>query len=160
MQDPDEEVGEQSMSLDKSRKHVILDRLKNHVSNHEAFQNLYQFPFLVSDSFEQLQPEDIAYLGSNGSFTLPERRFTTVFIEQYFKKIHPVVPVLEEVQLWKSFQSDSEQTISLFVFQALLFASCPVSVDHRPERQEDSLIRNLRCAVCALEDPSRMWFFR
>lgn len=89
--------------------------------------NLGTNPFLDSVFLEYLQPEDITYLCSKGSFSIPEREYAETFIEEYFKRIHPIVPVLEEVKLCNAFNHATDRTISLFVFQALLFASCPVS---------------------------------
>ncbi len=84
-------------------------------------------PFLLSDGLKHLAPEDFAFLGSKGSLSVPDRAYTREFITQYFIRIHPILPVLDEVKFWRAFEGGSSEKISLFVFQSLLFASCPVS---------------------------------
>lgn len=116
---------------------------ERHTGTRQHFNNLNEYPFLTLETLLSLQPEDVTYLCSKGAFRLPERRFTKTFIEEYFKRIHPVVPVLEEVSLWNAFHHDPREQISLFVFQALLFASCPVrmppsSVDRGPYTHTNS----------------------
>lgn len=84
-------------------------------------------PFLMLDGLKHLGPEDFAFLGSKGSLSVPDREYTREFITQYFIRIHPILPILHEVKFWRAFEEDNREKISLFVFQALLFASCPVS---------------------------------
>lgn len=61
---------------------------------------------------------------------MPEKRLLTEFIRQYFLQIHPSMPVLDEAEVWDIYEQRDGETdagrISLFVFQAVLFASCPV----------------------------------
>jgi hypothetical protein len=88
---------------------------------------LGDYPFLLSDRLSSLAPEDLAFLSSKGSLTIPDRAYTKEFVTQYFLRIHPILPVLDEIQVWNAFEGNSTEKVSLFVFQALLFASCPVS---------------------------------
>lgn len=91
-----------------------------------------EYRFIDSDFLSSLPPEDVAFLSSKGSQTLPDRQSTDEFVCQYFKRIHPNVPVVDEAEFWRIYQDGSgPDKISLFVFQAILFASCTVSYDFR-----------------------------
>jgi hypothetical protein len=74
-----------------------------------------------------LSSEDKAFLFAKGSLSLPSRELATYFVEKFFQRIHPVAPVIDEAQFWRIWDGKCEEKFSLFVFQALLFASCPVS---------------------------------
>ncbi|KAJ5654693.1 Transcription factor [Penicillium lividum] len=78
--------------------------------------------FLYTDDLKCLPSEDIQYLSLKKSLSIPAS--TQVFVESYFKKIHPMLPVLDEMQFWRAF-GDHTEKISIFVFQALMFASAP-----------------------------------
>lgn len=89
--------------------------------------HLGDYPFFLSDRLSSLEPEDLTFLSSKGSLSIPSRAYTKEFVTQYFVRIHPILPVLDEIQFWNAFEGNSTEKVSLFVFQALLFASCPVS---------------------------------
>ncbi|KAJ5718949.1 hypothetical protein N7493_007404 [Penicillium malachiteum] len=80
--------------------------------------------FLSFDYLRCLPPENITFLFSQGALEIPSRNLTHEFVVSYFKEIHPMVPALDEAQFWKAFLGHADHTISIFVFQALLFVSC------------------------------------
>lgn len=85
-----------------------------------------EYDFLRDDMLS-LTNRDREFLASKGSFSLPSRELGNYFVEQFFKRIHPAAPVIDEAQFWRIWDGESGTKFSLFVFQALLFASCPVS---------------------------------
>jgi hypothetical protein len=95
--------------------------------------HLEDYPFLWSDGLTSLAPEDLPFLGSKGSLSIPDRADAKEFVIQYFLRIHPILPVLDEIQFWRAFEGDGTEKVSLFVFQALLFASCPASTPGKPK---------------------------
>lgn len=120
----------------RSTEFVDLDDGPERMEEDASSYYLDAYPFLLSDGLKHLAPEDLAFLGSKGSLSVPDRAYTREFITQYFIRIHPILPVLDEVKFWRAFEGDSTEKISLFAFQALLFASCPVSTQN---------IRSARC---------------
>lgn len=88
-----------------------------------------EYPFIDSQFLSSLPPEDVVFLFSKGCRTLPDEDAIDEFARQYFKRLHPSVPVVDEVEFWRIvYQQDGcSGKISLFVFQAILFAGCPVS---------------------------------
>lgn len=92
------------------------------------FPDLEEYPFLQSDSISCLSNEDMSFLHSEGSYSLPSRELAEEFIQQYFQRVHPGAPVIDEARFWRIWERQSEEKLSLFLFQALLFASCPVRV--------------------------------
>lgn len=67
------------------------------------------------------------FLASKSSLTLPDQDAMDEFVHQYFRHIHPIVPILDEGEFWRIYEGDPEpERLSIFVFQAVLFASCPV----------------------------------
>ena len=102
--------------------HDVQDQLSR---NYQNLADLY--PFLSFDSLETLPREDIAFFFSKDCLSIPRADDTREFVEQYFKKIHPGLPILDEAEFWRIFDRTSPNKLSIFVFQAILFASCPVS---------------------------------
>lgn len=91
----------------------------------------YYYPFIDSQFLGSLAPEDVAFLSAKGAGTLPGEKAVDEFVREYFKRIHPSVPMIAEGGFWDVYQSggqDGDGKVSLFVFQAILFASCPVSI--------------------------------
>lgn len=73
-----------------------------------------------------MPPEDVTFLWSKGSLKIPDRDAVAEFLDLYFKKIHPLLPVVDEAHIWRMFEGEVSDQISLFVFQAILFAACQV----------------------------------
>jgi hypothetical protein len=88
------------------------------------------YAFVDSQQLLSLPSEDVAFLASKGSLSLPASNAIDEFAQQYFKHIHPLVPVLDEAKFWRICRNNQPTgaKISLFVLQSLIFASCPVSV--------------------------------
>lgn len=90
-------------------------------------QKRLECPFIDSLFLSSLPPEDVEYLTAKGSRTLPDESAIEEFFRQYFKHVHPIVPVVDEANFWRIYQGGSGAKLSLFVAQAILFASCTVS---------------------------------
>ncbi|KAL7755008.1 hypothetical protein ACKLNR_014765 [Fusarium oxysporum f. sp. zingiberi] len=75
-----------------------------------------------------LEPDDVHYLESRSCLSVPTPDALDDFIREYFLHVHPGLPLLDEAQFWAVYSGDKEPcgepTISLFLFQAMLFASC------------------------------------
>lgn len=88
------------------------------------------YPFLTLD-MSGLEPDDVHYLESRNCLSVPTPDALDDFIREYFLHVHPGLPLLDEAQFWAVYSGDKEPcgepTISLFLFQAMLFASCSVS---------------------------------
>ncbi|RAQ73039.1 hypothetical protein COH20_007456 [Aspergillus flavus] len=82
-------------------------------------------PFLTLNGLAILPQEDVTYLASKGSLSVPDWSTINEFARQYFLQIHPCLPVLDEAGFWRISADSASHTISLFVLQALLFSSCP-----------------------------------
>ncbi|KAJ5447506.1 Transcription factor [Penicillium cf. griseofulvum] len=86
-----------------------------------------EYAFVESQQLLSLSSEDIAFLTSKDSLSLPASDAIDEFVQQYFKRIHPLVPVLDEAGFWRMFRENQSTgpKISVFVLQSMLFASCP-----------------------------------
>ncbi|KAF5024605.1 hypothetical protein F66182_3368 [Fusarium sp. NRRL 66182] len=84
------------------------------------------YPFLDLD-ISGLSSSDVTYLEAQGCFGVPTREALDDFVREYFLHVHPGLPLLDEAVFWDMYlgnqQSRSGSTLSLFVFQAMLFAS-------------------------------------
>ncbi|KAH7176922.1 hypothetical protein EDB81DRAFT_773777 [Dactylonectria macrodidyma] len=84
-------------------------------------------PFLEAD-LSSLSHHDVQYLESQGCFKVPGRQAADEFVRQYFLHVHPGLPLLDECAFWDMYYPNGVQggqtTLALFVFQAMLFASC------------------------------------
>ncbi|KAF5718517.1 cutinase transcription factor 1 beta [Fusarium mundagurra] len=85
------------------------------------------YPFLTVD-MTGLEPDDVYYLESRNCLSVPTPDALDHFIREYFLHVHPGLPLLDEAQFWAVYSGDKEPcggtTISLFLFQAMLFTSC------------------------------------
>lgn len=90
--------------------------------------------FLELKDLSRLPPEDVKYLEMKGCLHVPTGPVLDEFIRQYFLHVHPCLPMLNEAEFWDMYnnqfdQSRKRRTISLFTFQAMLFASCAVCLE-------------------------------
>jgi len=118
----------------------------------------YSYPFIESDNLSDISPSDIGYLKRQGSFSIPARPVLETFVRQYFLCVHPFLPVLDEALFWDIFATCHNETgamtqISLFTFQAMLFASS--SVSNLASVAID--VKLTRTSVCSRQYPSRYW---
>ncbi|KIW77615.1 hypothetical protein Z517_10061 [Fonsecaea pedrosoi CBS 271.37] len=85
------------------------------------------YPFLSADAVHQLLLQDLQYLEKLGCYQVPARASVDEFVKAYFRYIHPQLPILDEGEFWRAYTETSSaptRTISIFVFQAMLFAAC------------------------------------
>jgi len=85
-----------------------------------------EYAFLENETLF-LSTQDTVFLTLKGSLSLPSRKLALCFVELYFQHVHPFVPMIDEYEFWRIWNRQSNEKLSLFLFQALLFASCPVS---------------------------------
>ncbi|KAL4808628.1 hypothetical protein BDV18DRAFT_167664 [Aspergillus unguis] len=93
-------------------------------SNAERSQG--HVPFASYPSLElratALDRDDLAFLSAKGCLSVPDE--LDEFIRQYFLQVHPSTPMIDEADFWRIYQGE-EGKISLFLFQAVVFAACP-----------------------------------
>ncbi|KAL5339939.1 hypothetical protein BJX70DRAFT_387586 [Aspergillus crustosus] len=84
------------------------------------------FPFLELRGLTTLEREDLAFLSAKGCLSVPEESVLDEFVRQYFLHVHPSSPVVDEAEFWRAYRNpNSGNKISLFVFQAVMFAGSP-----------------------------------
>lgn len=118
------------------------------ISAHVAIIDIDKHGFLCTQNLKCLPSEDINYLFIKGSLNIPNHHTTKELVENYFRKIHPMLPVLDEAQFWRAFGGDPTEKISLFVFQALIFAISPVRRAHLLRARKEAIISCRVCIVC------------
>lgn len=87
--------------------------------------------FLILKHLRALPEQDVDFLEHNRCFHLPLPSIQEEFINQYFLYLHPYYPLIHEKDFWDMFlgrETDTEKTptMSLLVFQAMLFAASSV----------------------------------
>ncbi|KAF4438947.1 hypothetical protein F53441_12681 [Fusarium austroafricanum] len=109
---------------------VLPSKAKSHseaklISQSHILYSYYQFLDL---DISGLSPDDVHYLEAQGCFRVPTREALDEFVREYFLHVHPGLPLLDEALFWDTYirprQSCCKSSLSLFVFQAMLFASC------------------------------------
>ncbi|RGP78388.1 cutinase transcription factor 1 beta [Fusarium longipes] len=77
--------------------------------------------------------QDVDFLNLNRCFHLPSRAVQEEFIYQYFLYLHPYYPLINEKEFWDMYldrnTSEKKPTMSLLVFQAMLFAASSLLFD-------------------------------
>lgn len=89
------------------------------------------YQFLRLTRLSELPFEDVSFLELKGCFRVPESRYLDIFITKYFLYVHPCLPVIDEAEFWRMYRPKnsyylSGKKMSLFVLQAMLFASSVV----------------------------------
>lgn len=102
----------------------------------ESTSCLPDFPasFLDLDRLSTMPMEEVHNISTQGCLEIPPRHITEIFLTKYFLLVHPLLPILDETQVWGAcIQGGADATLhqklSLFVFQAVLLASsavCPL----------------------------------
>ncbi|KAL4899243.1 hypothetical protein BDW74DRAFT_183986 [Aspergillus multicolor] len=75
-----------------------------------------------------LDRADIAFLTAKGCLSVPAESVLDEFVRQYFLQVHPSSPVIDEAEFWGIYKGTRQgvgKKISLFVFQAVVFAGSP-----------------------------------
>lgn len=100
------------------------DSSANKLDSHVIYSFL---PFLQAD-LSQLSEDNVQFLDMQGSFKVPGEQALNEFIHVYFQHVHPTLPLLDESAFWEMYtrKTTSSRCMSLFVFQAMLFASSSV----------------------------------
>lgn len=70
------------------------------------------------------------FLEAEGCFHLPTRKIMDQIVRQYFLHVHPLLPIVNEGDFWEMYynkRTNEPLSMSLLVFQAMMFVSCNVS---------------------------------
>ncbi|KAF4975212.1 hypothetical protein FZEAL_7969 [Fusarium zealandicum] len=86
-------------------------------------------PFLKAPDIRDC---DLSHLQAQGCLQLPSKTILDEFIRHYFLYVHPMLPLLNEADFWKSYEATLPDAglecggspVSLFLLQAMMFASC------------------------------------
>ncbi|KAL4877063.1 hypothetical protein BJY04DRAFT_222385 [Aspergillus karnatakaensis] len=93
------------------------------IAGHISFAS---YSFLELRGLTTLDREDLAFLSAKGCLNVPEESIVDEFVRQYFLQCHPSSPVIDEAEFWRAYRNPaSGKKISLFVFQAIMFAASP-----------------------------------
>lgn len=87
------------------------------------------YPFLTISNLPNLPPQDVNYLEMQGCLRVPTRAVLDEFLQQYFLHVHPLLPLVNEGDIWDLYcqnpnSSSPTERISLLLFQSIIFASC------------------------------------
>ncbi|PGH09318.1 hypothetical protein GX51_00760 [Blastomyces parvus] len=87
------------------------------------------YRFIELRDLHTLPSEDVKFLEMKGCLHVPSGPVLDEFVRQYFLHVHPCLPVLNEADFWSMYANRSDGTkkpraISLFIVQAMFFASC------------------------------------
>lgn len=86
-------------------------------------QNEVVLPKYVAPIPNRILAEDIDYLHRKGAFLIPELHLRNELLRCYVQYVHPYMPLLELEELLTAVgKSDGSSTISLLLFQAVMFA--------------------------------------
>ncbi|EFX06482.1 c6 zinc finger domain containing protein [Grosmannia clavigera kw1407] len=124
------DYGSSTHSLGVAQPPLFLPAAKTSEPLH-SFVPCICYRFVEADTAWRLGPADIAFLEQRSCFRLPEKAALAAFVAAYFRYVHPFLPVLNEAAFCTAYADQSAdstagQRTPLFVFQAMLFISCPV----------------------------------
>lgn len=89
------------------------------------------YSFLSLGNLSNLAPTDVNILSLQGCLRVPTREILDEFLRQYFRRVYPSLPMVDEGEFWARFTGEGssntcEGGISLLLLQAMMFASCNV----------------------------------
>ncbi|KAL4914576.1 hypothetical protein BDW62DRAFT_204466 [Aspergillus aurantiobrunneus] len=83
--------------------------------------------FLKLPGFSEIPQDDTQHLNLKGCFRVPSGATLDEFVRKYFLYVHPCLPIINEAEFWQMYYHQSgtgeDNRVSLFTFQAMLFAS-------------------------------------
>ena len=92
------------------------------------------YAFLQAPETQVLSRDDFQFLNHHGCFVVPKRSVMDEFIRQYFRYVHPMLPMFDEREFGEIYSNDEGDNgcciklkTPMIVLQAILFASCSVS---------------------------------
>jgi hypothetical protein len=90
------------------------------------------YPFLELNIPSHVPSQDVNFLELQQCFRIPARPILDAFVREYFSHVHPNLPIIDEGVFWDmyncpDFYPSESPRISLFVFQAMIFAASAVS---------------------------------
>ncbi|KAL5343091.1 fungal-specific transcription factor domain-containing protein [Aspergillus crustosus] len=88
------------------------------------YTNWAAYPFLDLKIDSDLPECDINLLQQRGCFSVPVRWLLDEFVREYFLRVHPNLPVINEADFWDAYTNTRRDPIGLILFQAMLFAAC------------------------------------
>nr|POE47642.1 cutinase transcription factor 1 beta [Quercus suber] len=110
----------------------------------------YSLPAYIKPLHNRLTPDDILYLERKGALTLPPDHLRDELLRCYVEFVHPYMPLLDlHDTIHIIDKNDGERSISLLLFQAIMFAGV-ATVD----------IRYLKAAGYATRRDARRLFFQ
>lgn len=107
---------------------IITETATNVPSN--GYINFSVYAFIRSKFLIALSQGDIKYLEDQTCMQVPRREILDEMISQYFRQIHPILPLFCEAKFWALYDpvnytslTSPQGSVSLFVLQAMLFAA-------------------------------------
>lgn len=83
-----------------------------------------QLPPYITPIRDSVEPEMLYLLHRRGAFSLPQGEFRESLLRAYICYVHPFLPLLDlEEFLSAVYNESSSKTVSLILFQAVMFAS-------------------------------------
>lgn len=79
--------------------------------------------FVNDPDLSKLPLDDVTFLRQQGCLSVPPRPILDEFIREYFLHVHPMLPLMDESVFWEQYKQKTNK-VSLFLIQAMLFASC------------------------------------
>ncbi|KAG4284981.1 hypothetical protein FPRO06_06241 [Fusarium proliferatum] len=79
--------------------------------------------FISDPDLSGLPADDVGLLRQHGCLNVPPRHILDEFIREYFLHVHPMLPLMDESVFWEQYGQKTNK-LSLFLIQAMLFASC------------------------------------
>ncbi|KAL6248608.1 hypothetical protein RBB50_004863 [Rhinocladiella similis] len=81
-------------------------------------------PAYITPLSSDISPDDLDFLRSKGAFDIPDAPTRDLLLQAYMQWVHPFTPMLDlEGILTAVFSNGRKRTVSLLVFQSLLFAA-------------------------------------
>lgn len=87
--------------------------------------------FIIDPDLSKLPPDDVSFLRQQGCLNVPPRPILDEFIREYFLHVHPMLPLMDECVFWEQY-GQKKNKLSLFLIQAMMFASCSVGEPDGP----------------------------
>lgn len=89
------------------------------------------YSFLTLDNLSNILPQDVTYLEMQGCLRVPIRPHLDEFVKHYFLHVHPILPLLNEGDVWEMYGSQpsvspASDKLPLLMLQAMMFSACPV----------------------------------
>lgn len=104
-------------------------------TGNEMYVHFSHYQYIEAYDLSRIEPSAALLLEEYACFQVPSRPILDEFVRHYFLHIHPVLPIMDEVEFLDMFRTEDiarpcEAQVPLFLFHAIIFIASSVGIGY------------------------------